>query len=176
MYQIIGDNEMDWKTFIKAGRAKFTLENVSTGNRLTFRVNKHEDKDLWFVSVLNGPDNENSFMYVGTIFDKKFKLTKKSRVGPTSQSYLTFKWLNDILNSDDDIPETVRFYHAGRCGRCGRELTVPASIECGFGPECVGLVYGDNPHLAGHIPLETSKKIGKILKTANELNRLQNSD
>jgi len=25
-----------------------------------------------------------------------------------------------------------------RCGRCGRVLTVPESVESGFGPECIG--------------------------------------
>ena len=28
------------------------------------------------------------------------------------------------------------FRHEGRCGRCGRALTVPESIDTGFGPHC----------------------------------------
>ena len=31
-------------------------------------------------------------------------------------------------------------WHEGRCGRCGRKLTVPESIEAGYGPECINLV------------------------------------
>jgi hypothetical protein len=30
----------------------------------------------------------------------------------------------------------LRFYHEGRCGKCARVLTVPASIELGLGPVC----------------------------------------
>jgi hypothetical protein len=32
---------------------------------------------------------------------------------------------------------TLEFWHEGRCGRCGRRLTVPDSIASGYGPECV---------------------------------------
>jgi hypothetical protein len=31
-------------------------------------------------------------------------------------------------------------WHEGRCGRCGRKLTVPESIESGFGPECASIL------------------------------------
>jgi hypothetical protein len=30
----------------------------------------------------------------------------------------------------------VEFWHEGKCCRCGRKLTVPASIASGIGPEC----------------------------------------
>jgi hypothetical protein len=30
-------------------------------------------------------------------------------------------------------------WHEGSCARCGKKLTVPESIESGFGPECVKL-------------------------------------
>ncbi|MGQ4872128.1 MAG: DUF6011 domain-containing protein, partial [Candidatus Thorarchaeota archaeon] len=32
------------------------------------------------------------------------------------------------------LPEKVRIWHEGKCGRCGRRLTVPESIESGYGP------------------------------------------
>ena len=31
---------------------------------------------------------------------------------------------------------TVRALHSGCCGRCGRKLTVPESIDTGLGPVC----------------------------------------
>lgn len=34
----------------------------------------------------------------------------------------------------------VEIWHEGKCGRCGRQLTVPESIESGFGPECVKMI------------------------------------
>ena len=152
----------DWKLFIKAGHAIFTVENVKTGNRFTFKVSKHKEKDLWFVGVLSGPKNTSDYQYLGTIFDKDFRLTRKSRMSEAAQSYKVFKWVNDILNNGEDLPEDVKIYHAGRCGICGRTLTVPESIECGFGPVCIV-----QPN--SHIPLETAKQIQKLFKVKNEL-------
>jgi hypothetical protein len=34
--------------------------------------------------------------------------------------------------------EQLEIWHEGRCARCNRRLTVPASIASGFGPECAG--------------------------------------
>jgi hypothetical protein len=30
----------------------------------------------------------------------------------------------------------MELWHEGRCGKCGRALTVPESIESGLGPVC----------------------------------------
>jgi hypothetical protein len=48
----MGEN---WRQFVKAGDAVFTIENENTGNRVTFRVQKHGEKDVWFVKVPCGP-------------------------------------------------------------------------------------------------------------------------
>jgi predicted metal-dependent hydrolase len=34
-------------------------------------------------------------------------------------------------------------HHEGKCGRCGRLLTVPSSIESGIGPECSKIMRGE---------------------------------
>ena len=130
----------DWRSFIKAGHAIFTIANSETGNRFTFRVTKHLEKDLWFVSVLRGPDNESDYTYVGAIFGHEFRLTRHSRVGEDAPSFRVFRWLHQYLESQAELPETVGVYHEGCCGRCGRRLTVPQSIRQGFGPECIQYV------------------------------------
>ena len=127
----------DYKNFVKAGKAIFTLENETTGNRFTYKVKKLKNKDIWFVSVLNGPDNYHNYNYLGCIFDKTFRSTSKSRIGQDALSFKAFKWLNSIINLDKPLPEGVNVYHEGRCGRCGKRLTVPSSILSGYGPECV---------------------------------------
>lgn len=49
-----------------------------------------------------------------------------------------FAWLwATRLSTGRELPEQVEVWHEGRCGRCGRRLTVPESISTGFGPECV---------------------------------------
>lgn len=140
----------DWKTFLRAGKAVFTVRNTATGNRFTFRVNRHHDcqgrptqtagQDTWWVSVLSGPDNMRHYTYIGAIFGTTFRLTRGSKVNEEAQSFRVFAWLNLFLQSDRDLPPGIEIHHEGRCGRCGRTLTVPESIESGFGPECIQLI------------------------------------
>jgi hypothetical protein len=43
-----------------------------------------------------------------------------------------------VLNKlkTNKLPEFVEVWHEGKCGKCGRALTVPSSILTGIGPEC----------------------------------------
>jgi hypothetical protein len=83
------------KEFITAGKAIFTLKNEETGNRFTFKVAKPKDsdRDMFFVSVLNGSDNYANYLYAGCIFGQKFTLTKKSKVSQAASSFKAFNWL-----------------------------------------------------------------------------------
>ena len=127
----------NWVDFITAGKSIFTIRNDDTGNRFTFRVKKIEDAEKWFVSVLNGSDNNSHYTYMGLLEGKDFRRTVKSKVSEISQAFKTFTWLVNRMNTGGLLPRTVKFFHEGRCGRCGRRLTVPESIEAGYGPECV---------------------------------------
>ena len=31
---------------------------------------------------------------------------------------------------------TVKVFHSGKCGKCGKKLTTPESIKSGLGPYC----------------------------------------
>lgn len=123
------------RAFILAGNARVTLVSVKTGTRYTYRVRQADEKPLWFVSLLAGSDNESDYVYLGIIRDGAFSLTKKSHMVPTSQPVVAFSWTFSKLSQG--MPEQVEIWHEGRCGRCGRTLTVPESIESGFGPECI---------------------------------------
>jgi len=132
----------NWKKFVKAGKAIFTVENITTENRYTFRVTRCKDnqKSIWFVCVLSGPNNKTNYSYIGTIFDSEFRHTRKSRVRDDAPSFKVFKWLNIFLQSERELPDNIVVHHEGFCGRCGRALTVPESIESGYGPECILLI------------------------------------
>jgi hypothetical protein len=123
--------------FILAGKAIFTVENEKTGNRFTFRVDAHKEKDgLHFVNVLTGRDNERNYEYIGTIHNcRGYFPGKKSRIPVSAQSQKVFIWLWSSLKKGK-LPSEVKIFHEGRCGRCGRKLTVPESIRTGLGPEC----------------------------------------
>jgi hypothetical protein len=124
--------------YLHAGSATVTIRNRETGNRVTYKIKKHSEKDLWFVSYLYGADNEADYRYLGTVFNKKeFRLTKKSHADKGSIAFKAFDWVFRMVLFGRDLPECVEVWHEGRCGRCGRKLTVPESIESGYGPECI---------------------------------------
>lgn len=124
-------NNSDALTFIFAGNSIFTVVNSKTKNRFTFKVKKSKDGSLYFVSVLSGSD----YTYLGTISGNSYKHGKKSIVSKDAQSVKVFDYVLTKLNSNT-LPEFVEVWHEGKCGKCGRTLTVPASILTGIGPEC----------------------------------------
>lgn len=129
------------KEFILAGDALFTVENRDTGNHYTYRVRASERTNFAyrFVSVLHGPENENAkdYSYIGMISPTgRLTRTRAVHISPDAQSVKAFNWLWERIRAGKGLPEQVEFWHAGKCGRCGRVLTVPSSVESGIGPEC----------------------------------------
>lgn len=131
------------KSFILAGDALFTIENRDTGNRYTYRVQAPKSTRLVrFVKVLTGSENEDedSYSYIGMLTDGgRLTRTKAVHISPDAQSVKAFNWLWERIRAGKGLPEQVEFWHAGKCGRCGRVLTVPASVASGIGPECARL-------------------------------------
>jgi len=123
--------------FIFAGKSIFTVKNPKTDNRFTFKVNKHKVDDIYFVNVLTGPD---TFQFIGTLnSNTNYKHSRNSRITFESKSAKVFDFIIKGLRSNK-LPQFIEIWHEGKCGRCGRRLTVPESIESGFGPECTKLV------------------------------------
>ncbi len=124
-------NNSDSLKFIFAGNSTFTLLNSETENRFTYRVKKAKDCNLFFVSVLTGPDK---YSYLGTVSNGNYKHGKKSNFTGV-QSEKVFSYVLNKLKTES-LPECVEVWHEGKCGKCNRLLTVPSSIENGIGPEC----------------------------------------
>jgi hypothetical protein len=122
------------RTFMFGGKARFTLVSKRTGKRYTYRVAKAKDGDLWFASVLIGQSNEDDYAYIG--FIKGDELVAGRKGNAEHPAFKGLAWLMRTLVKDPAVPADVEFWHEGRCCRCGRTLTVPASIESGIGPEC----------------------------------------
>lgn len=133
------------QNFIFAGNATFTVVNETTGNRFTFRVRnaafgkKDVTSDVFFVSVLTGQDNNSAYTFLGSFFNNKNKIyrrSEKSRVSGEALSSKVVTWFfNNFIGNDGNYP-TVKVYHAGKCGKCGKKLTTPESIKSGLGPYC----------------------------------------
>jgi len=141
------------RAFMNAGRATVTLQSKRTDTRFTYKVqaphkpgnegtNAARDvaSDMRFVSVLTGADNESSYSYLGYIRrGVYFHGGHKARVSYDAPSARAFAWTWQQLQQDN-LPALLEIWHEGACGRCGRKLTVPSSIESGFGPECINFM------------------------------------
>lgn len=126
---------LELKKFALAGNATFTVTSRRTGTRFTFKVRQPSPEKPHFVKVLTGSDNENSYTYLGTIFNgTDYRHGRRSSVSEQAPSATAFAWLWSHIG--DDLSKAVEIHHAGTCCRCGRKLTVPESIESGIGPEC----------------------------------------
>jgi hypothetical protein len=126
------------RAFALAGNATLTLRSKRTGTRFTFKLRQPEPEKPHFVSLLTGTDNEGDFTYVGMIRpqDGDFMLTRGSKLVHDAPAVVAFRWFWKAMRAGV-MPETLEVWHEGRCGRCGRKLTVPESILTGFGPECI---------------------------------------
>jgi hypothetical protein len=137
--------------YVGAGRGTVTVLSTRTGTRFTFRFRVPKDRagrpgnrrPVW-VSVLTGPDNEVSYNFVGTLWIEpgtrsEFRPSPKSPLSYTAPAARAARWFAaHVIDAPARILEAAEVWHEGRCGRCGRTLTVPESIDSGFGPECGG--------------------------------------
>jgi hypothetical protein len=145
------------REFLFAGQAIFTIVSLKSGMRFTYKVRakKQDVEELarrtavgevteegfvcHFVNLLHGPDNTTDFAYLGVLRKPgRFFTTPKSRITQHPASHRALVWFLEALKAErqDVLGKQLEFWHTGRCGVCGRLLTVPASVEHGIGPEC----------------------------------------
>jgi len=134
------DNIEDIMRFLFAGNTTITLKSEKSGNHYTYKVRVAKKDDItapFFVSVLTGLDNYSSYSYIGILSsDKKsFRLTQKSKVNKDAISFKAFDYFFKQIMKNE-LNDDLSVYHEGVCGRCGRKLTTPRSIEIGLGPIC----------------------------------------
>lgn len=127
-------------TFILAGKSYATFVSTKSGNRYTYKIELAEkrnptDMNTWFVSLLMGPDNWSNYKYIGMIKNNQFRWTSKAKVAQDAPSVLGFGFVFDSLQAN--AINNFEVWHEGKCGRCGKKLTVPESIASGFGPDCI---------------------------------------
>ena len=128
--------------FIFSGKAKPTLTSAS-GNHFTFKIDAGKDDDIFFVKVLNGPDNSwnGDWQFIGFVKAVAGIPTSCLLAGkkghPNSTSFKALSWALAHLNRGD-IPADLTIQHNDKCGACGRELTDPVSVATGLGPICAG--------------------------------------
>lgn len=112
--------------------------------KVRFKAGDNGYGDTWFVNLLTGPDNWANYRYIGMLNPEtgEMRTTKGSNAGDSAWSVRFIRrvfaclWCNGASRLSDLTNAGFRLMHEGRCGRCGKKLTVPSSIECGLGPIC----------------------------------------
>lgn len=127
--------------FMLAGKATFTVRSEKTGEHLTFQVRnwkKAKDGTMHFVSVRTG----NDYAGIGFIRDRvRYQLGTKSDLSYDDNRVKGFRYVFEHL-CQKHMPPKCEVWHEGQCGRCGRPLTDPESIERGIGPDCLAKMGG----------------------------------
>jgi hypothetical protein len=127
----------------------FTL--VGPRGRRTFQVKTwhKEDGDKRVVSVLTGPDNESDYLGVAFLNEDGSVVTWRRHQG-TEWDRLAQSFGTLMRRAGDGEPidhgqvyrkveyggSVYEIWGEERCIKCGRKLTVPASIHRGMGPIC----------------------------------------
>jgi hypothetical protein len=143
--------------FMLAGDATITFQNAKSKTHLTYRVQVSElteaeiaqgKKPIYFVKLLTGSDNEKDYTYIGIIAPDRYKnnalafrTTGKSKLTMDSEPCMVMARAFEFFASGK-MPIGLEVWHEGRCGRCGRKLTTPESVERGFGPDCIEMMGG----------------------------------
>lgn len=139
------ENAQDAIDFITGGNALFTLTSAKSGNHYTFKAQRPKsdqgDPPI-FVKVLTGPDNSwnGDWLFLGTMFsvdgDVIASLVPGRKGHPNAASFKALDWALRHMTARNVIPGDLTIQHEGRCCRCNRVLTHPASTSSGIGPEC----------------------------------------
>lgn len=157
------------KQFVLGGQAYLTISN-GQGEHYTYRFKKKDYPDRnrpgarfisYQVSVLTGQDNETNYTYIGTMNPQTFDIRISVEHSPfrnSTRSVRVLRWmLTHILKQEPFEGRSAGYTikHEGKCGKCGRRLTTPESIDTGFGPDCaaeLGIEWREAP--ASQLPLE----------------------
>lgn len=134
------------KAYVLAGNATITLKSSDGSKHYTYKITKCDNNEnLFFVKALYGNDNEKDYRYVGCYFSdtKYFSVCKDCKDIPSAVWPKRVRNIAYFFNNIDNLPDKLMVYHSGTCGRCGRKLTTPESIERGLGPECCKETYND---------------------------------
>ena len=141
MIKLYEMKQEDVKPFLLSGMAIVTIEDPISKVRYTYKVTKHEGGNVRYdVSLLIGPDNHNDYLFICYFYAG----VRTRMMIPQSLKYrrndIQVKMFDELLKyaMQDQILMSgiLNVYHSGKCGKCGRLLTVPSSIKAGLGPIC----------------------------------------
>ncbi len=161
--------------YVLAGEAVFTVSN-GTGSHYTYHTYRSKPSGsqrlgAWFIKVLTGPDRSTDFKYIGMLWwDREFgdhtrepviKITKMSKFMSHHECVKVAQWalraIWQAANKGYALPARYSILHEGKCGRCGRPLTTPESLDTGLGPDCaaeLGVEWCERNRIDNPLPLD----------------------
>jgi hypothetical protein len=144
---------------LAAGNVVVTVTSKQTGDHITVKLASRLKNDSgrgkkWqpvgpdeashiFMSVRSA-DDAGWDDKIGTYYPRNGRFYEDRKADPARvwAAAAVLNWLNGD-------PETLKeeratYQESNECGRCGRELTDPVSIERGIGPTCLGADTGSH--------------------------------
>jgi hypothetical protein len=109
------------------------------GTHRTLRIKPWEKRDgttSIVVGFLSGPDNEKSYTFCGFLRTDNSVAFFRPFQGQSPEWRARFRKAVLTVAADPKAAGLAYALESGRCCRCNRTLTVPASINAGMGPEC----------------------------------------
>lgn len=115
-----------------------TLRHKASNDHWTFKIMTagpmSRFKGQRIISYLAGPDNRWDYVGIGTIVDEGIKPWKKW-IGSSPLRMAEVLWKVAVLG---ELKDKYDWLLSGHCAKCNKLLTVPESIESGYGPICDG--------------------------------------
>ena len=87
--------------------------------------------DGYYITSIN---NSNSSFFGGK--NQLYRHSAKSKIGFSAVSNKVIEWFFQHYFKNPNDYKTIKVYHSGKCGKCGKKLTTPESIKSGLGPYC----------------------------------------
>ena len=116
---------------------------LQDGSHVTLRLSDPRFGDFaegtQVLAYLSGCNNETSFTSFAFVTDAEITVWKKFR-GQLARQLHAAEFLHHMERADVLQAGFAYAMASGRCFRCNRTLTVPASIHQGLGPECAKLM------------------------------------
>lgn len=124
------------RKFILAGKAEFSIQNLKSGVKYSYKVFRAKDSgNLYFVYVSGG---EAKSGYAGFLSCQNGAYTysqgKKGTLPSNSPAVAGLMYA--LSHGVTPLKRPMVMYHHGKCALCGRKLKDAESIVRGFGPDC----------------------------------------
>lgn len=135
--------------YLLAGKSVFTVQSHHTQRAFTYRIQSgkadksqnwstnNQDRTIFFVSLLTGPDNSADFTYLCFISAKNPENLYLGSKDTYATAFKNFRWIFEAIRTQTH-EDSFDFLPSSSCARCGRTLTVAESVRAGYGPECAG--------------------------------------